>query len=142
MILGERLQAWAHRGGTADPSGEKINGVRNQFLRRGHRTSPAVTLKATRAESRAALPALPPAHSSQGPPEAADVTTNNLSLCVGVRGGRDRLNRSFSSGAALVSPTQRSSLGKQRSTLAWETFLVDPWLTWGGGLLQCAVMAD
>lgn len=111
MILGERLRGWAHGGGPADPSGAKTNGVRNQFLRMGHRTSAAATLKATRAESRAALPALPPAHSSQGPPEAADVTTNNPSLCVGVGGGRDRLNSSFSSGAARAPPTQRSSLG-------------------------------
>lgn len=134
----KRRQGCAHRGGRVGPSGEKRNGPRKQPVQTGQRASPAATLRATRTASRAASPALPPAHPSQGPPEAADVTTNNPSLCVGVEGGRDRLNSSFSGCAALASPIQRSSLGKQPSTLAWETRPLGS----VGGLLPCAVTAD
>lgn len=136
VILGEKApglctQRWPYR-----PLGEKTNGIRNQFLQMGHRTSPATTLKTIRAESRAASPALSPAYPSQGPPEAADVTTNNPSLCVGVRGGRDRLHSAFSSCAALASPIRRSSEAHWLGRHSW-------WpLGSAGGLLLYAVTAD
>lgn len=132
VALGERAPGLCTEVGPG-PLWRKDKWKRNQSLQMRRRASPAAPLKATRAESRAAAPAPPPAHPSQRPPEAADVTTNNPSLCVGVRGGRDRLNSSFLGHAALVSPIQRRSLGMQPSTLAWERFLVAPQLCGGGG---------
>lgn len=114
--------------------GEEAPGLRTQrwawrlFWRRekreeavpgsGKRASAAAFLRVTRAESRAASSALPLASPLPGPPEAADVTANNPSLCVGVARGRDRLNSSFSGCAAQISPTKRSSQGTPPSTLA------------------------
>lgn len=119
VTLGERApslctQRWTR--GPLGPLGGKDIRRGDQSLQTGQRASPAATL-------RAAVPVLPPARPSQGPPEAADVTTNNPSLCVGVGGGRDRLSSSFWGCAALVSPIQRSQ--------AWETFLGAPWFCRG-----------
>lgn len=138
-IWEKRLQGCVHRGGPGGLSGEKIS-ERKPVPGPGKRAWGAAFLRVTRAESRAASPALPRASPLPGPPEAADVTTNNPSLCVGVGRGRDRLNSSFSGCAARLSPTKGSGQGKPPSTLtrrpSWRP------LASVGGLLPCAVTED
>ena len=132
-IWEKRLQACVHRGGPGGFSGEERS-ERKQSLGWG---------EGLRRQPFCESPERNPGQHHQpctgftlpGPPEAADVTTNNPSLCVGVGRGRDRLNSSFSGCANRVSPTKRSSQGTPPSTL---TGRPSWWpLAWrGGGLLQ------